>query len=129
MTRWLLRLLVLAGLGFAAWKVWQLLQEGEDHSDEWAATTARAERGRAAEARAGSAPPGEETRTASAEAADATWVKPVGAECPPGYPVKAKTASKVFRVPGMFSYAESKPERCYCNEDAAAADGFTRAKR
>ena len=53
----------------------------------------------------------------------------VGADCPPGYPVKAKTGSKVFRVPGMFSYAESKPERCYCDEDAAVSDGFTRAKR
>jgi hypothetical protein len=106
-TRWLLRLLVLAGLGLLAWKAWQLMQEeDEDHSHEWAPA----------------APPADEvTKTA--------WVKPDGATCPPGYPVKAKTASRVFRIPGMFSYEDSKPERCYCDEDAAVADGFTRAKR
>jgi hypothetical protein len=62
-------------------------------------------------------------------AAKDAWVKPVGSTCPPGYPVKAKMASKVYRVPGMFFYEESKPERCYPDEDAAIADGFTRAKR
>ncbi|HZQ58886.1 MAG TPA: hypothetical protein VFA84_12670 [Acidimicrobiales bacterium] len=119
MTRWLLRLLVLAGLGFVAWKAWQLLQEGdEDHSGEWAA------------ARPAAASTPVATATARAAAPPKTaWVKPVGSTCPPGYPVKAKTASKVFRVPGMFSYEDSKPERCYCDEQAAAADGFTRAKR
>jgi hypothetical protein len=109
MTRWLLRLLVLVGLAVVAWKVWQLLQEDEDHSHDWVAA-ARQPLERPLEARE-------------------PWVKPIGSGCPPGYPVKAKTGSRVFRVPGMFSYEESKPERCYCDEGAAVADGFTRAKR
>ena len=121
MTRWLLRLLVLAGLAFIAWKVWQLVDEGEDHSAEWAG--APRARGEAVAA------PAAELRAETAAEPTTTWVKPVGSTCPPGYPIKAKTGSKVFRVPGMFSYEDSKPERCYCDEDAAIADGFTRAKR
>jgi hypothetical protein len=123
--RWLLRLAVLAGLGFLAWKAWQLMQEDEDHSHEWVAP--------AAPRRAAGAPEPAATREPEA-AKDAVagkdaWVKPDGSGCPPGYPVKAKTSSKVYRVPGMFSYEESKPERCYRDEAAAIADGFTRAKR
>jgi len=122
--RWLLRLAVLAGLGYLAWAVWQLLQEDEDHSHEWVAP--------AASRPLADAPASTRGPAAAKEAAAATkeaWVKPVGSTCPPGYPVKAKTSSRVYRVPGMFSYEESKPERCYRDEDAAIADGFTRAKR
>ena len=169
MTRWLLRLLVLAGLGFVAWKVWQLVQEDEDHSAEWAAARSRVGEKPAAAAPALVRPARPPTEAVVAEhggagsdrgagehgragrdrgavvaehggtgsdrgaeengGADAAWVKPDGSTCPPGYPVKAKTGSKVYRVPGMFSYEESKPERCYRDEAAAVADGFTRAKR
>ena len=122
MIRWLLRLAVLAGLGYLAWKAWQLMQEDEDHSHEWLTSRPPV---------ATEEPVATTGRGAAEQAVDDkdTWVKPVGSRCPPGYPVKAKTSSKVYRVPGMFSYEESKPERCYRDEDAAIADGFTRAKR
>ena len=57
------------------------------------------------------------------------WVEPVGTTCPPDHPVKVKMASRLFRVPGMFAYERTKPDRCYPNEDGAIADGFTRAQR
>ena len=136
--RWLLRLAVLAGLGFVAWRLYQLLQEDEDYSHEWARAAAPpaapppapvATRGEQPVAE----PAGNATAAATASnptaAATETWVKPDGSTCPPGYPVKAKIGSKVYRLPGMFSYEESKPERCYRDEAAAIADGFTRAKR
>jgi hypothetical protein len=136
--RWLLRLAVLAGLGFVAWKVWQLLQEDEDHSHEWVAAAPpvvtekpEAKHAAAKQVTATHVPEKHvpEMQVAEERVAAKPWVKPVGSTCPSGYPVKAKMASKVFRVPGMFSYEESKPERCYCDEGAAIADGFTRAKR
>jgi len=57
------------------------------------------------------------------------WVEPVGTTCPPDHPVKVKMASRLFRVPGMFAYERTRPDRCYPNEDEAIADGFTRAQR
>jgi hypothetical protein len=154
MVRWLVRLLVLAGLAYAAWKAWQMLAgDDEDHSDEWASTLRpRGQAGAGAPAATATAAAATATAAATAAAREAadepagddgarddgpsangadatTWVKPDGSRCPAGYPVKAKTGSRVYRVPGMFSYADSKPERCYCDEDAAVTDGFTRAKR
>jgi hypothetical protein len=57
------------------------------------------------------------------------WVEPVGSTCPPDHPVKVKLASRLFRVPGMFAYERSRPDRCYPNDQAAMAEGFTRAQR
>ena len=48
---------------------------------------------------------------------------------PPTHPIKAKAASRIYHLPGMVNYARTKPDRCYADEAAAAADGFTRAKR
>ena len=57
------------------------------------------------------------------------WVDPVDGACPPGYPIKAKAASSLYHAPGAVNYERTKPDRCYAEESAAQADGFTRAKR
>jgi hypothetical protein len=43
--------------------------------------------------------------------------------------VKAKLSSRLFHLPGMFAYNRTKPDRCYSDEEAATADGLTKAKR
>jgi hypothetical protein len=63
------------------------------------------------------------------DASSRVWVEPVGATCPPDHPVKVKLASRLFRVPGMFAYERSRPDRCYPDDQAAMAEGFTRAQR
>jgi hypothetical protein len=57
------------------------------------------------------------------------WLPPVDGDCPPTHPVKVKTASGIYHLPGMVNYARTKPDRCYAEEDAAVADGFVRSKR
>ena len=37
--------------------------------------------------------------------------------------------SHLYHLPGMFAYDRAKPDRCYAEEAAAVADGFTKAKR
>lgn len=59
----------------------------------------------------------------------AVWVDPDGSTCPTSHPVKAKLSSKLFHLPGMLAYTRTKPDRCYRDEDAAVADGLTKAKR
>nr|MBA3654095.1 nuclease [Actinomycetota bacterium] len=57
------------------------------------------------------------------------WVEPQGAVCPLSYPIKAKLASRIYHLPGMFNYTRTRPDRCYATETAAKRDGFTPAKR
>ena len=57
------------------------------------------------------------------------WLPPVDGECPPNHPVKVKTTSGIYHLPGMVNYARTRPDRCYAEEDAAVADGFVRSKR
>jgi hypothetical protein len=57
------------------------------------------------------------------------FVEPEGGVCPPTHPVKAKLASRLFHLPGMFAYDRTRPDRCYLDADTAVADGFTSAKR
>lgn len=56
-------------------------------------------------------------------------VEPVDGACPPGYPIKAKSSSKIFHVPGGRSYDRTVPDRCYATEADAEADGYRKAKR
>lgn len=60
---------------------------------------------------------------------EAPWVECDGYEAPPTHPVKVKLSSGIFHVPGGLNYARCKPDRCYVSEEAATADGFTKAKR
>ncbi len=57
------------------------------------------------------------------------WVEPIDGVCPPSHPVKVKLSSGIFHLPGMLAYERTRPDRCYLDAEAAAADGFTRAKR
>jgi hypothetical protein len=57
------------------------------------------------------------------------WVDPIDGACPPTHLIKAKVASGIYHVPGTANYERTKPDRCYADEDAATADGFTKAKR
>ncbi len=57
------------------------------------------------------------------------WLAPVDGGCPPAHLIKAKSASGIYHLPGMLNYNRTKPDRCYAEESAAEADGFTRAKR
>lgn len=63
-------------------------------------------------------------------ASNGAWVKPdpTGA-APSTHPVKAKVASKLYRVPGMADYERVRADRCYESAEAAEADGFSRARR
>ena len=60
----------------------------------------------------------------------AKWV-PADADggCPDSHPVKATKASRIFHVPGGQFYARTKAERCFCDAEAAEADGYRAAKR
>jgi hypothetical protein len=66
---------------------------------------------------------------ATKKAAPAPFVDPDGGVCPTSHPVKAKLASRLFHLPGMFAYDRTRPDRCYRDAEAAVADGFTQAKR
>jgi hypothetical protein len=59
----------------------------------------------------------------------AAWLAPVDGACPPTHPIKAKEASGIYQPPGMVNYNRTRPDRCYAEESAAQADGFTKAKR
>jgi len=89
-----------------------------------APTTPAGRSGAAAKAKSTKAP----TRV-TAGGAPRIWVEPVGTTCPPDHPVKVKLASRLFRVPGMFAYDRTRPDRCYGDEHEAIAEGFTRAQR
>jgi hypothetical protein len=67
--------------------------------------------------------------TKTSGASTATWKKPnADGSCPKTHPVKAKMASGIFHVPGGANYARTKPDRCYVDAQAAAADGLRPAK-
>lgn len=64
--------------------------------------------------------------TASA-AAQVAWVEPDGDTCPTNAPIKAKSRSKIYHVPGGRFYDRTVPDRCYATEAAAEADGYRRS--
>ncbi len=115
-----MRLALLAGLfwvGRAVFKRWVEGPEPVASDLRW-------------EPRTTPAPEAEPAALVGAAEAAPTWVKANGDGQPPAsHPVKAKVASRVYRVPGMASYEQTKPDRCYPTPEAAEADGFTRAKR
>jgi hypothetical protein len=65
-----------------------------------------------------------------ADEAAAAWAEPTaGGGCPDGYPVKAKSSSKIFHVPGGVLFDRAVPDRCYASPEAAIADGFRQSLR
>jgi len=59
----------------------------------------------------------------------APWVEPLDGACPTTHPVKGKLTSRIFHVPGGFSYPRTIPDRCYLDAAAAEADGLRASKR
>jgi hypothetical protein len=55
--------------------------------------------------------------------------EPVGGSCPDSHPVKGKTSSGLYHLPGMVAYGRTNADSCFVDADAAEAAGFTRAKR
>jgi hypothetical protein len=106
--RHLLRLGILAGAGYALFRVL---------STRSASTTAW-------EAQPFPFPP--------QPAVDATspWVEAAASgACPAHHPVKAKLSSGIFHVPGGANYTRTHADRCYRSADAAEADGLRPSKR
>ena len=117
MMRWLRRLVwlgVLAGGGFAAYRMWSKRQAQGVSTPEWPPLSP--------EPRPASA----EKRTAASPAA--RWVPPVNGNCPDGYPLKANDNSGIFHEPGGRFYDRTVAELCYADADDAIADGYRPAK-
>jgi hypothetical protein len=57
------------------------------------------------------------------------WVPASGGVCPPSHPIKAKLSSKIFHAPGSRNYGRTRADRCYPDEQSAAADGLRPALR
>jgi hypothetical protein len=55
------------------------------------------------------------------------WVEPSGDACPAEAPIKAKSRSGIYHVPGGRFYDRTVPDRCYPSEAAAQADGYRRS--
>jgi hypothetical protein len=129
---------ILAGLGYAAWRWWESHRREPDPSVEWrsgAFPFPPEPHVHVPEAvQPGGGPETEERADADPAVADAhaaverAWVEPAGGECPLTHPVKVKTASKIFHVPGAANYARTQADRCYRNAEAAEADGFRASK-
>jgi len=107
--RLLLLLAVLVGLGFIVARSRRAALAPEPDHDPWSTE-----------------PP--VALEAHAEAG-AGWLEPVGGDCPPSHPVKAKMTSGIYHLPGMVSYARTNPDRCYRDAATAEADGLRSAKR
>jgi hypothetical protein len=57
------------------------------------------------------------------------WVEPEAeGACPASHPVKGKTGSGIYHVPGGANYQRTHADRCYLDEDAALRDGLRRSK-
>ena len=101
--------------------------------NQWTPVTPRpaAETAEAAEAEAEAVADEAAPATATTPGDDATtWVEPTPAGgCPDGYPVKAKTSSKIFHVPGGALSERTSPDRCSASAEAAEADGFRASQR
>jgi micrococcal nuclease len=57
------------------------------------------------------------------------YAAPVDGQCPDGFPIKAKLASRIYHQPGGSTYARTTPDRCYATAQDAEADGYRPAKR
>jgi len=71
-----------------------------------------------------------EGSASSGEMTSPAWVEPEpDGSAPASHPVKVKLSSRLYHSPGMSAYERTKADRCYASEEAAEADGFTRARR
>jgi hypothetical protein len=60
----------------------------------------------------------------------AKWVDPdEHGGCPGSHPIKGNRSSRIFHAPGGAFYEQTKAERCFCDAEAAEADGYRPSKR
>lgn len=131
--RWLRRLVwlgLLAGGGYAAYRVLGQRQAIAPATPEWPPLPAKSAPSTTKPAAESSAAVPAETARVSTETPPAgqRWRPPVNGDCPDGYPVKANDNSRIFHSPGGRFYARTVAERCYANADDAIADGYRPAK-
>lgn len=111
--RRMFRLGIVIGSGAAAWAAWTAWQRRRtavaDPAPEWKVVPAP-------DPAPGPGP------------AATSWSDPVDGGCPDGFPVKAKTTSGIYHVPGGRFYDRTVPDRCYPDPAAAEADGYRAAK-
>ncbi len=50
------------------------------------------------------------------------------ANCPPEFPIKGNTSSKIYHEPGQSSYAPTVAEFCFASAEAAEAAGFRQSR-
>jgi hypothetical protein len=111
---------ILSGAAYAAWKAWNARVAERPRGVEW-------------ETAPFPFPPiprsTHDVPVASAPAVVAAWVEPeADGSCPETHPIKAKLSSGIYHVPGGANYGRTKPDRCYVDEAAAAADGLRPSK-
>jgi hypothetical protein len=66
--------------------------------------------------------------TAADDLPASAWMPPVEGACPPGYPIKGNSNSRIYHAPGGRFYERTVPERCYASAADAEADGYRAAK-
>lgn len=127
------RLALLGGLfwlGRTAFKRWVEGPEPTGSDSAWPPSSHQSPTGSPVAAPPSPVAPSPAQAASSSTADEVTWVRPDGdGEPPDTHPIKAKVSSRVYRVPGMSSYDQTKADRCYPSAEAAEADGFTKAKR
>ena len=132
---------VLGGAAYAAWRAWNSRLPARPQGVEWstapfpfppvprataatygaAVATESQPAGANAKARTDEAKPGKKPMAA--------WTEPnADGSCPRTHPIKAKLSSGIYHAPGGANYARTKPDRCYVDEAAAAADGLRPSK-
>jgi hypothetical protein len=68
-------------------------------------------------------------RPAPAQPSRTLWAEPNDdGTCPVSHPIKGKTSSGIYHLPGGANYERTHPDRCYSDEDAALRDGLRRSK-
>ncbi len=109
---------ILGGVAYAAWRAWSAGAPERPKGVEWSAAPFPFP------------PVPRDTSAAPAPAVTTEpWVEPhADGNCPPTHPIKAKLASGIYHAPGGANYARTKPDRCYVDEAAAAADGLRPSK-
>jgi hypothetical protein len=115
---------IVSGVAYAAWRAWNARAVERPRGVEWSsAPFPFPPVPRPATGGHDVAP------TTPAPAALSPWVEPdADGACPSTHLVKAKLASGIYHVPGGANYTRTKPDRCYIDEAAAAADGLRASK-
>ena len=116
---------VLGGAAYAAWKAWSARVPTQPRGVEWSTAPfpfppVPRETSPLVDSHSASPPVGSVV---------VSWVEPgADGECPASHPIKAKLTSGIYHSPGGANYARTKPDRCYTDEAAAAADGLRPSK-